>query len=55
MAPANTGSERRSKIAVKITDHGNKGILSDLCLLSRILIKVAIKFAAPKIDLAPAR
>jgi len=55
IAPANTGRERRRRIAVRITDHGNRGILSDFCFLSRMLIMVAIKLAAPKMDLAPAK
>ena len=29
IAPANTGNERSRRMAVKITDHGNNGILSD--------------------------
>ena len=55
MAPANTGNDKRRRMAVKMTDHGNKGILSDFCFLRRILIIVAMKLAAPKIDLAPAK
>jgi hypothetical protein len=55
IAPANTGSERRRRIAVKNTDHTNNGVLSHLIPGVRILIIVVIKFTAPKIDDAPAR
>lgn len=55
MAPANTGRERRSKMAVKMTDHGNRGILSPFCFSPRILRIVVMKLAAPRIELAPAR
>lgn len=54
IAPANTGRDKRSRIAVKITDQGNRVILSDSCFFGRILIKVAIKLVAPRIDLIPA-
>lgn len=55
MAPASTGRDRRSKIAVRITDHGNRGIFLGFCFLGRMLIIVAMKFAAPRMDLAPAK
>ena len=55
IAPASTGRDSSKRIAVKITDQGNNGIISDFCGLGRILITVAIKLAAPRIDLAPAR
>lgn len=55
IAPAKTGKDSNKRIAVKITDHGNKGIFSDVWLFNRILIIVAIKLAAPKIEEAPAR
>lgn len=55
IAPANTGRDRSSNTAVRITDHGNKGVLSAFCFFVRMFRIVAIKFAAPKIDLAPAR
>ena len=55
MAPANTGRDNNNKIAVKITDHGNNGILSLFWRNDRIFKIVVIKLAAPKIDLAPAR
>ena len=55
MAPASTGSDRSSSVAVRIMDHGNSGIFLGFCFFDRMLIKVAMKFAAPRIDLAPAR
>lgn len=55
IAPANTGSERRSKIAVIFTDQTNKGIRSSCIPCHRILTIVVIKFTAPKIDETPAR
>jgi len=55
MAPARTGKDRSNRIAVRSTDQGNIGTLSGLFRVSRILTIVAIKFAAPRIDLAPAR
>ena len=55
IAPASTGRDRRSNKAVRTTDHGKRGVLSPFCLLLRILMIVAIKFAAPRILLAPAR
>lgn len=55
MAPARTGRDRRRRIAVRITDHGNRGVLSPFCPFVRRLRMVAMKLAAPRIDLAPAR
>jgi hypothetical protein len=55
MAPAKTGSDRSSRIAVINTDHTNKGIRSKVNPFERILIIVVIKFTAPRIDLTPAR
>ena len=55
MAPARTGRERRSRIAVRITDHGNRGVLSPFWPFVRRFRMVAMKFAAPRIELAPAR
>lgn len=54
IAPANTGKDSRRRMAVRITDHGKRVILSDSCFLGRILIKVAMKLVAPKMDLIPA-
>lgn len=55
MAPARTGKESRSRIAVTRTDHTNNGTRSNRSPLVRILITVVIKFNAPKIDDTPAR
>lgn len=55
IAPARTGRERRSKIAVIKTDHTNKGIRSKDSPGERILIIVVIKLIAPKIDEIPAK
>jgi hypothetical protein len=55
MAPAKTGKERRSKIAVIKTDQTNKGIRSNVIPSDRILITVVIKFTAPKIEEIPAK
>jgi len=54
IAPANTGSDKRSKIAVIRTDHTNKGIRSKFIILDRIFIIVVIKLIAPKIEEIPA-
>jgi hypothetical protein len=55
IAPANTGSERSNKIAVKKTDQTNKGVRSHVKPAERMLIIVVIKFTAPRIDEAPAK
>jgi hypothetical protein len=55
MAPAKTGRESRSKMAVKNTDHTNNGVRSHVIPEDRILIIVVIKFTAPRIEEAPAR
>lgn len=55
MAPASTGKDRRRRIAVKNTDHTNKGVRSHVIPAVRILIIVVMKFTAPKIEDAPAR
>jgi hypothetical protein len=55
IAPANTGKDKRSRTAVIITDHTNKGIRSNVIPSDRILITVVIKFTAPKIDEIPAK
>ena len=55
MAPASTGRDNNSNSAVRITDHGNIGTFLGFCFLGRMLIIVAIKFAAPRMDLAPAK
>jgi hypothetical protein len=55
IAPAKTGRESRRRIAVKNTDHTNRGVRSHVIPAVRILIIVVIKFTAPKIDEAPAK
>lgn len=55
IAPARTGKERRSRIAVIRTDQTNKGIRSKVKALDRILIIVVIKLIAPKIEEIPAK
>jgi hypothetical protein len=54
IAPANTGRDRRSKIAVIIMDQTRRGILSIVKFLWCMLIIVEIKLIAPKIDDIPA-
>jgi len=55
IAPANTGSERSSKIAVIKTAQGNKGIRSISIPSVRKLRIVVIKFTAPSKEETPAR
>lgn len=55
IAPASTGSERRSKITVSSTAHTNRGRRSRRIPFHRIFITVVIKFTAPRIEEAPAR
>jgi hypothetical protein len=55
IAPAKTGRDRSKRIAVKNTDHTNRGVRSQVIPTIRILIMVVIKFTAPRIELAPAK
>lgn len=55
MAPANTGSESRRRIAVILTPHTNKGTDSKFIPLGRILITVVMKLIDARIDDTPAR
>jgi len=55
IAPARTGRDSKSKIAVKNTDHTNRGVRSQISPTVRILIIVVIKLIAPKIEEAPAK
>lgn len=55
IAPARTGSVRRRRRTVKITDHTNSGIRSRRIPFQRMLIIVVIKLIAPRIDDAPAK
>lgn len=54
IAPANTGNDKSSKIAVINTDQTNKGIRSNFIKKGRIFKIVVIKLIAPKIDEIPA-
>jgi hypothetical protein len=55
IAPAKTGKDKSSKIAVIKTDHTNKGIWSIGIPGLRIFSTVEIKLIAPKIEEAPAK
>lgn len=55
IAPARTGRDKRSKIAVIKTDHTNNGMRSRDIPGDRILIIVVIKLIAPKIEEIPAK
>lgn len=55
IAPASTGSDNNSKIAVINTAHTNKGILCIDIPGALILRIVVIKFIAPRIDEIPAK
>jgi hypothetical protein len=55
MAPASTGKDNNSKIAVIKTDHTNKGMESIDIEEDRIFIIVVIKLMAPKMEEIPAK
>jgi hypothetical protein len=55
IAPAKTGKDSNSKIAVIKTAQANKGIRSKSIPNTRKFPKVLIKFTAPKIELTPAK
>jgi hypothetical protein len=55
IAPARTGSDNNSSRAVMAIDHTNSGIRSGFLLFGFILIVVAMKFTAPKIDDSPVK
>jgi hypothetical protein len=55
MAPARTGKDKSKRMAVRKTDHTNKGVRSQDIPAVRILIMVVMKFTAPRIDEAPAK
>jgi hypothetical protein len=54
IAPARTGRESRSKIAVILTAQTNRDIRSRDIPFGRILVTVEIKLMAPKIEEIPA-
>lgn len=55
IAPANTGKDNNSKIAVTKTDQQNNGKRAIVIPRARIFIIVTIKLIAPAIDDAPAK
>jgi len=55
IAPAKTGSESSSRMAVIKTDHTNKGVASRVMEVDRIFKIVEMKLIAPKIEEAPAK
>lgn len=55
IATAETGKENNNKRAVFRTDHTKSRIRSNVIPIGRMLIIVAIKFTAPKIDETPAK
>ena len=55
MAPASTGSDKRSRKPVTSTDQTNSGILCSVMPGARMLKMVVMKLMAPRIEEAPAR
>ncbi len=55
IAPASTGRESKSKMAVIKTDHTNSGARSIVIPIGRIFITVVMKFTAPRIEEIPAK
>lgn len=55
MAPAKTGRDSKSKMAVTSTAHGNIGIISRSIPIVRRFIIVVIKFTAPNSEEIPAK
>ena len=55
MAPASTGNDRRSKIAVIIKDQEKSVIWSHSIPVERTFIRVLIKFIAPNKEEIPAK
>jgi len=55
IAPAKTGKDKRRRIAVKITDQINKGVLFKESSFNFRFRIVEIKFSAPAIDEIPAK
>jgi len=55
IAPASTGSERRSRMVVIKIDHTNKGMESNDNTLDRMLEIVVMKLMDPRIEEIPAR
>jgi len=55
MAPARTGRESNSKMAVKRTDQTKRGTRSKIIPGDRMLIIVVMKLAEPRMEDTPAR
>ena len=55
IAPASTGKESRSRIAVMNTAQTKSGVRIKVICALRILITVVMKLIAPRIDETPAR
>lgn len=55
IAPARTGSERSSKMAVIVTAQTNSEMFSRRSPSQRIFTTVVIKLRAPRIDETPAK
>jgi hypothetical protein len=55
IAPASTGKDKRSRIVVIKIDQTNRGICSIFIVFGFMLIIVAIKLMAPRIDEIPAK
>jgi hypothetical protein len=55
MAPARTGKDNNSKMAVIRTDQTNRGMASRVMVMLRIFIIVVMKLMAPRIEEMPAR
>merc|ERR1711894_583028 len=55
IAPAKTGSDKRSNTAVIFTDHTNRESRSNCIPYHRILIIVVIKLMAPRMEEIPAK
>jgi hypothetical protein len=55
IAPARTGRDSRSRMAVIRTDHTNSGMESRFMVEDRMFMIVVIKLIAPKMEEAPAR
>ena len=55
MAPANTGSDNKSRNTVTRIDHTKSGILCIVMPGARMLKMVVMKLMAPRMEEAPAR
>lgn len=55
IAPASTGKDNSNRMAVRKTDHTNKGVSENFMPMVRMLMIVEMKLIAPRIEEAPAR